>query len=52
MMLLLTAAIVVALIALGACIHVANERDHLALEVANLEHRLAIFEDARSGEDS
>lgn len=52
MTLLLTVAIVVALIALGAYIHVANERDYLALEVANLEHRLATFEDAHSGEDS
>lgn len=52
MTVLLAAAIVVALIALGAYIHVANERDYLTLEVANLEHRLAIFEDARSGEDS
>lgn len=51
-MFLLTVAIVVALIALGAYIYVANERDYLALEVANLEHRLAIFEDAHSGEDS
>lgn len=52
MTLLLTVAIVVALVALGAYIHVANERDYLALEAANLEHRLATFEDARSGEDS
>lgn len=52
MTLLLAVAIVVALIALGAYIHVANHRDYLALEAANLEHRLALFEDARSGEDS
>lgn len=51
-MLLLTVAIVVALIALGAYIHVANERDYLALEVANLERRLTVCEGARSGEDS
>lgn len=49
---LLTVAIVVTLIALGAYIHVANERDYLALEVANLEHRLTVCEGARSGEDS
>lgn len=52
MMLLLTVAIVVALISLGAYVNVAAQRDHLELRVANLEHRLAIFEDARSGEDS
>lgn len=52
MTLLLAVAIMVALIALGAYIHVANHRDYLALEVANLEHRLATFEDARCGEDS
>lgn len=52
MMLLLTVVIVVALIAIGAYIHVANERDYLALEVANLEHRLTVCEGARSGEDS
>lgn len=52
MTLLLAVSIVVALIALGAYIHVANERDYLALEAANLEHRLATFEDAHSGEDS
>lgn len=52
MMLLLAVAVVVALIALGAYIHVANERDYLALEAANLEHRLATFEDAHSGSES
>ena len=51
-MLLLAVAIVVALIALGAYIHVANERDYLSLEVASLEHRLTVCEGARSGEDS
>lgn len=52
MTILLAVVIVAALIAIGAYIHVANERDYLALDVANLEHRLATFEDARSGEDS
>ena len=51
-MLLLTVAIVVTLIAIGAYIHVANERDYLFLEVVNLEHRLMACEGARSGEDS
>lgn len=51
-MLLLTVAIVVALIALGAYIHVANERDRLALEVANLEYRIKVAEAGRRGEDS
>lgn len=52
MITLLAATIVVALISLGAYIHVANERDHLAIEVANLEHRLQASEGANSGEDS
>jgi hypothetical protein len=52
MITLLAATIVVALIALGAYIHVANERDYLAIEVANLEHRLKPSEDANNGEDS
>lgn len=52
MTVLLTVAILVALIALGAYIHVANERDHLALEVANLEHRIKVAEVGSRGEDS
>jgi hypothetical protein len=52
MITLLAATIVVALISLGAYIHVANERDYLAIEVANLEHRLKRDEGCRCGEDS
>lgn len=52
MITLLAATIVVALIALGAYIHVANERDYLAIKVANLEHRLKPSEDTNNGEDS
>lgn len=52
MMLLLAVAIVVALIAFGAYIRVANERDHLTLEVANLAYRLKYGEGPNSGEDS
>lgn len=52
MIALLSAAIVVALISLGAYIHVSNERDYLALEVANLERRLKVSEDANSGANS
>lgn len=52
MTVLLTVAIVVALIALGAYIHVANHRDYLAIEVANLEHRIKVAEAERRGEDS
>ncbi len=52
MITLLAVTIVVALIALGAYIHVANERDYLALKAANLEHRLKASEDTAGGEDS
>ena len=52
MITLLAVAIVAALIALGAYIHVANERDYLDLEVANLEARLQASEGTHSGEDS
>lgn len=52
MITLLAAAIVVALISLGAYIHVSSERDYLALEVANLEYRLKASEDANSGANS
>lgn len=52
MTILIAAAVVVALISLGAYIHVANERDYLAIEVANLEHRLQAGEDTSSGEDA
>ncbi len=51
-MLLLAATIVVALISLGAYIHVANERDYLTLEVANLAYRLKYGEGPNSGKDS
>ena len=40
MTVLLAAAIVVALISLGAYVNVAAQRDHLKLRVANLEFRL------------
>ena len=40
MTVLLTAAIVVALISLGAYVNVAAQRDRLELEVANLEFQL------------
>lgn len=52
MIVLLAVVIVVALVALGAYIHVANERDYLAIEVANLEYRLKLDEGCRCGEDS
>lgn len=40
MTLLLTVAIVVALVALGSYVNVAAQRDHLELRVANLEFQL------------
>ena len=52
MITLLAVVIVVALIALGAYIHAANERDYLAIEVASLEYHLKATEDIDSGEDA
>lgn len=42
MSVLLTAAIVAALIALGAYVNVAAQRDHLERRVAELEHQLRL----------
>ena len=52
MTVLLAAAIVVALISLGAYVNVATQRDHLELRVANLEHRIKVAEAGCRGEDS
>lgn len=52
MAVLLTAAIVVALIALGAYVNVAAQRDHLELRVANLEFQLRSALEKRLGSDS
>lgn len=52
MIALLAAVTVVALISLGAYIHVANERDYLSIEVANLEYRLKCGEGPDCDSDS
>lgn len=52
MSVLLTATIVAALIALGAYVNVAAQRDHLELRVANLEFQLRSALDKRLGSDS
>lgn len=52
MTVLLAAAIVVALISLGAYVNVAAQRDHLELRVANLESRLRSALEKRLGSDS
>lgn len=49
---LLAVAIIVALIALGAYVNVAAQRDHLELRVANLEFQLRSALEKRLGEDS
>lgn len=52
MTVLLTAAIVVALISLGAYVNVAAQRDHLELRIANLEFQLRSALEKRLGSDS
>lgn len=52
MTVLLAATIVVALIALGAYVNVAAQRDHLELRVANLEFQLRLALEKRLGSDS
>jgi hypothetical protein len=49
---LLAAAVVVALISLGAYVNVAAQRDHLELRVANLEFQLRSALEKRLGSDS
>ena len=52
MTVLLAAAIVVALISLGAYVNVAAQRDHLELRVANLTFQLRSTLEKRLGSDS
>lgn len=52
MSVLLAATIVAALIALGAYVNVAAQRDHLELRVASLEFQLRSALDKRLGSDS
>lgn len=52
MTVLLTAAIVVALISLGAYVNVAAQRDHLELRVTNLEFQLRSALEKRLDADS
>lgn len=52
MTVLLAAAVVVALISLGAYVNVAAQRDHLELRVANLEFQLRSPLEKRLGSDS
>lgn len=52
MTVLLAATIVVTLIALGAYVNVAAQRDHLELRVANLEFQLRSALEKRLGSDS
>lgn len=52
MTILLAAAIVVALVSLGAYVNVAAQRDHLELRVANLEFQLGAALEKRLGSDS
>nr|DAK85178.1 MAG TPA: hypothetical protein [Caudoviricetes sp.] len=52
MTVLLAAAIVVALISLGAYVNVAAQRDHLELRVANLKFQLRSALEKRLGSDS
>lgn len=52
MTVLLAAAIVVALISLGAYVNVAAQRDHLELRVANLEFQIGSAREKRLGSES
>ena len=52
MTILLAAAIVVALISLGAYVNAAAQRDHLDLRVANLDFQLRSALEKRLGSDS
>lgn len=52
MTVLLAAAIVVALISLGAYVNVAAQRDHLELRVANLEFQIRPAREKRLGSES
>lgn len=52
MTILLAAAIMVALISLGAYVNVTAQRDHLELRVANLEFQLRQVLEKRLGSES
>lgn len=52
MTILLAAAIVIALMSLGAYINVAAQRDHLELRVVNLEFQLRSALEKRLGSES